>query len=212
MSFNEEKEDSSYYLNYESESLLAENDKEKEKDKDKDKENDNIDNNKKSEANNIESKNTKDSLLNENLKINQIKNDNNNSNNDEKDKIRENNINESRKTLYSPFMQKFMNKILSIDENEKPKLKKKYPDDEFFSFSFSEKKRKKKKKRNSSIVNLSNEDSSFNINTSLIQKKKKTIIKDILELKKQNEWSEFIEEYQKKNEEKKIYKKIKIII
>ena len=56
MSFNEEKEDSSYYLNYESESLLAENDKEKEKykDKDKDKENDNIDNNKKSEANNIE--------------------------------------------------------------------------------------------------------------------------------------------------------------
>ena len=79
----------------------------------------------------------------------------------------------------------------------------------FFHFHLVKKREKRKKKRNSSIVNLSNEDSSLNINTSLIQKKKKTIIKDILELKKQNEWSEFIEEYQKKNEEKKFTKKLK---
>ena len=208
MSFKEEKEDESYYLNYESESLLGENDKDKEKN------NINIENNSKSEINNnIESKKTKNSQLEENLKINHINNDHNNSTNEEngrkKEIQKENKISESRKTLFSPFMQKFMNKILSLDENEKPKIKKKYPDDEFFSFSFSEKRKKKKKKLNLSLGNLSNEDSSFNINTSLIQKKKKTIIKDILELKKENEWSEFIEEYQKKNEEKKFTKKLK---
>ena len=62
--------------------------------------------------------------------------------------------------------------------------------------------------RKESIIN---EDSSFNINTSLINHKRTSIIKGIIDLNKENECKEFIDVYKKRNEEKKFSKKLKML-
>ena len=109
-------------------------------------------------------------------------------------------------------MEKIMNKILSLEEKEKEKIKpnKKYFNDDFLLLELKEK-RKKNKNYLNIMDNLISEEASFNLNASELQHKKKTIIKGILDLKKQNEWNEFIEEYQKKKDEKKFSKKLKAL-
>ena len=224
MSLNkEDKEDKVNNENLNTEPLLTNEEK------------NNIDDNN-NENNNIKSKsiNNDNSSLNENIKIDQITSNKNNlknnnsknesinddisNNEEEKDKLSDSNKNKynlPRKTLNTPFMEKIMNKILSLDENEKINNNKKYHDDDFFFFGFSSKNSKKRKKRKENIDNsnslINDESNSFNINTSLIKQKKKTIIKGILDLKKENEWSEFIEEYQKRNQDKKFSRKIKML-
>ena len=108
-------------------------------------------------------------------------------------------------TYNRPFMQKFMNKILSLDDEKKAKSKKKkYYDEDFFLFNKKNNKRKKKRKTYENIDNLiSNaESSSFNMNSSNVKQKKKSIIRNILDLHTENEWNEFIDEYKKKYKEK----------
>ena len=108
-------------------------------------------------------------------------------------------------TYNRPFMQKFMNKILSLDDEKKAKSKKKkYYDEDFFLFNKKNNKRKKKRKTYENIDNLiSNaESTSFNMNSSNVKQKKKSIIRNILDLHTENEWNEFIDEYKKKYKEK----------
>ena len=108
-------------------------------------------------------------------------------------------------TYNRPFMQKSMNKILSLDDEKKAKSKKKkYYDEDFFLFNKKNNKRKKKRKTYENIDNLiSNaESTSFNMNSSNVKQKKKSIIRNILDLHTENEWNEFIDEYKKKYKEK----------
>ena len=143
------------------------------------------------------------------IKENNLENKEEEKENEQNDIIINTKKNIPRKSLNTPFMEKFMNKILSLDEDDKSKLKKKYNDDDFFLLGIKNKKKKKEKKNKETMENIINEESSYNINSSLLQQKKKTIIKGILDLNRENEWNEFIEEYQKKNEEKKFTKKLK---
>ena len=148
------------------------------------------------------------SSLNENIKIEQSqnkikKNKRKISNKNKKRSLH----NKARKTLNAPLIEKFMNKFLSLDEDNKLKYNKKYKDEDFFLIGGNKKKKKKKK---NIIENTDNfNESSFNMNTSLVKHKKKSIIKRILDLNKENEWSEFLGEYKKQNDEKKFTKKLK---
>ena len=58
--------------------------------------------------------------------------------------------------------------------------------------------------------NLSNsfDSDGMNIDANFLEHKKKSIIKAILELKKENEWNEFIQRYKKEQKEKNRLKKI----
>ena len=108
-------------------------------------------------------------------------------------------------TYNRPFMQKFMNKILSLDDEKKAKSNKnKYYDEDFFFFNKKNNKRKKKRKKYDNIDNLisNDESTSFNMNSSNVKQKKKSIIRNILDLHTENEWNEFIDEYKKKYKEK----------
>lgn len=169
---------------------------------------------------NVEDTNNKNSSLNENIKINNTQRSNT-LYEQEKEKEKEYNsdtkkdrikpINRARKSLNAPFMEKIMNKILNLDEDEKAQLKKHKGEDDFFLFGLN-KKRKKRKSKLPSIENIITEDSSFNINTSAVKHKKRSIIKGILELNRENEWNEFIDEYQKKYKEKgKLKQKLKLL-
>ena len=162
----------------------------------------------------IEDISNEDLSLSENIKIDESKkNEDKNKNIDKKDESKKNkntllNKNE-RKTLNTPLIEKLINKILNLDEDNKVKYKKKNQDNDFFFFGFNNKQRKKKSQSTENIDSLN--ESSFNMNTSLVKHKKKTIIKGIIDLNKENEWSEFLDEYKKRNEEKKFTKKLKLL-
>ena len=179
---------------------------------DKEDENENnIENNEKIEDN----KSNNSSSLNQNIKINkEQKQENKNKNLASKlisTDIKKETKNEGDQQLIKhtstynrPFMQKFMNKILSLDDEKKAKFKKKkYYDEDFFFFNKKNNKRKKKRE-NYDIDNLisNDESTSFNMNSSNVKQKKKSIIRNILDLHTENEWNEFIEEYKKKYKEK----------
>ena len=163
-----------------------------------------------------------DSLLNENIKIAEEQNIKANENiiNDsnsieikgkKKENLKIKEI-EQRKSLKSIFMEKIIHKILSLEEKEKEKIKpnKKYFNDDLLLLELKEK-RKKDKNHLNIMDNLITEEPSFNLNATELQYKKKTIIKGILDLKKENEWNKFIEEYQKEKEGKKFSKKLKAL-
>ena len=118
-------------------------------------------------------------------------------------------------TYNKPFMSKFMAKILSLDEEKNPQSKKKFHEEDFFLFGTNKNKRRRKRKSYMENINnlITNEEStSFNMNSSAFNQKKKSIIRNILDLEKENEWSDFIEEFQKKyKEEGKITKKLKLL-
>ena len=102
----------------------------------------------------------------------------------------------------SSYFYKILNKLLSLDKPKKNK-KEKF-DEDFFNFGFFDEKKKKY------MRNFSNsfDSDGGNVDTSFLNYKKKSIIKSILELKKENEWNEFIKRYKKEHKEKNKLKKI----
>ena len=110
------------------------------------------------------------------------------------------------------WFDKFITRMLSLDKTGKNKNKKKnrkYTEEDFFDFEFelSHKKRDQSSRRPS---NSFSSDSSFgNFDVNILNQKKKSIIKSIIDLKKENEWNEFIKEYRK---EQKEINKIKILL
>ena len=110
------------------------------------------------------------------------------------------------------WFDKFITRMLSLDKTDKNKNKKKnrkYTEEDFFDFEFelSHKKRDQSSRRRS---NSFSSDSSFgNFDVNILNQKKKSIIKSIIDLKKENEWNEFIKEYRK---EQKEINKIKILL
>ena len=108
--------------------------------------------------------------------------------------------NEEKSKNTPSYISKFLNKLLSLD---KPKKNKKYEED-FYSFGFFDEKEKKY------IRNFSNsfDSDGMNVDTAILDHKKRSIIKGILELKKENEWNEFIKRYKKEQKEKNKLKKI----
>ena len=108
--------------------------------------------------------------------------------------------NEEKPKNKSSYISKILNKLLSLD---KPKKNKKFEED-FYSFGFFDEKEKKY------IRNFSNsfDSDGMNIDTTILEYKKRSIIKGILELKKENEWNEFIKRYKKEQKEKNKLKKI----
>ena len=87
----------------------------------------------------IEDISNEDLSLSENIKIDESKkNEDKNKNIDKKDESKKNkntllNKNE-RKTLNTPLIEKLVNKILNLDEDNKVKYKKKSQDNDFFFF------------------------------------------------------------------------------
>jgi len=180
---------------------------------DKEDENENnIENNEKTEDN----KSNNSSSLNKNIKINEEQKHENKNKQPASNLISTNTKKETKNeadqqlikhtsTYNRPFMQKFMNKILSLDDEKKAKSNKnKYYDEDFFFFNKKNNKRKKKRKKYDNIDNLisNDESTSFNMNSSNVKQKKKSIIRNILDLHTENEWNEFIDEYKKKYKEK----------
>jgi len=174
-----------------------------------------------------DNKSNNSSSLNKNIKINeeQIQDNKNNkmpasnliSNDTKKEAKKEEDqqLIKHTSTYNRPFMQKFMNKILSLDDDKKAKSKKKkYYDEDFFFFNKKNNKRKKKRKNFENFDNLisNDESTSFNMNSSNVKQKKKSIIRNILDLHTENEWNEFIDEYKKKYREKgKIKNQLKLL-
>ena len=99
---------------------------------------------------------------------------------------------------------KILNKLLSLDKPEKKEKKRKYTIEDFFTFGeYNENKYEFPRSRSNSF------DKEGNVDTSILYHKKKSVIKNILELKKENEWNEFIKAYKK---EHKKNNKIKTIL
>ena len=111
-------------------------------------------------------------------------------------------ISQEKTKKNSSYFYKILNKLLSLDKPKKNK-KEKF-DEDFFNFGFFDEKKKKY------MRNFSNsfDSDGGNVDTSFLNYKKKSIIKSILELKKENEWNEFIKRYKKEHKEKNKLKKI----
>ena len=104
--------------------------------------------------------------------------------------------------------------MLSLDKKDKSKnTKKNYQstEEDFSMFEFfPEKIVKTSRNQSLSFGNEGNNVSSMvNFNTSIYKHKKKSIIKNVIELKKENEWNEFIKEYRKEQKENS---RIKILL
>lgn len=113
-------------------------------------------------------------------------------------------INEDKKDEKS-CLDQLLNKLLSLDKSNKARKKnEKYTEEDFFTFDFFPEKKEYSGNLSNSFGNLSGE----NLDTSIFNYKKKSIIKNIIDLKKENEWNEFIKEYKK---DKKKKNKIKIL-
>ena len=90
--------------------------------------------------------------------------------------------------------------MLSLDEKKKKKKKNnKLNDEDYFMFGYFSSNDEKIKLNQNLITELSYS----NFEDSFYKNKKKSIIKNILELKKENAWNEFIEEYKKEKKEDK---------
>ena len=99
---------------------------------------------------------------------------------------------------------KILNKLLSLDKPEK-KLNRKFSKEDFFIFGeYNENKYEYQRSNSNSFGN----ENSGNIDTSILYHKKKSVIRNILELKKENEWNEFIKAYKKEQRKKN---KLKIL-
>ena len=107
-------------------------------------------------------------------------------------------------TKKTSFCDKFLNKLLSLDKKNKNKQNEKYSIEDYFTFGFLFKKRRDNSRINS---NSFGESTSFK-DTSLLNQKKKSVIRNVIELKKENEWNEFIKEYRKEIKEKNNLKKL----
>ena len=107
-------------------------------------------------------------------------------------------------TKKTSFCEKFLNKLLSLDKKNKNKQNEKYSIEDYFTFGFLFKKRRDNSRINS---NSFGESTSFK-DTSLLNQKKKSVIRNVIELKKENEWNEFIKEYRKEIKEKNNLKKL----
>ena len=107
-------------------------------------------------------------------------------------------------TKKTSFCDKFLNKLLSLDKKNKNKQNEKYSIEDYFTFGFLFKKRRDYSRINS---NSFGESTSFR-DTSLLNEKKKSVIRNVIELKKENEWNEFIKEYRKEIKEKNNLKKL----
>ena len=95
--------------------------------------------------------------------------------------------------------EKILNKLLSLDKPIKKGINKKFSKEDFFSFGeYHEKKYEYQRSNSNSFGN----ENSGNIDTSILYHKKKSVIRNILELKKENEWNEFIKEYKKEQKKK----------
>ena len=98
--------------------------------------------------------------------------------------------------------------MLSLDktgQNKNNKRNKKYIEEDFFMFDFE----LLPKTIVKSSRHPSNDSSNINFDINLFNQKKESIVKSIIELKKENEWNEFIQEYRKEKIEKN---KIKILL
>ena len=103
---------------------------------------------------------------------------------------------------------KFIKRMLSLDKagkNKNNKRNKKYIEEDFFMFDFE----LLPKTIVKSSRHPSNDSSNINFDINLFNQKKESIVKGIIELKKENEWNEFIQEYRKEKIEKN---KIKILL
>ena len=99
---------------------------------------------------------------------------------------------------------KILNKLLSLDKPEK-KLNRKFSKEDFFIFGeYNENKYEYQRSNSNSFGN----ENSGNIDTSILYHKKKSVIRNILELQKENEWNEFIKAYKKEQRKKN---KLKIL-
>ena len=192
--------------------------------KEEDNENNNSNNIKNEDNNsNKSSSSIDDIILEEEQNNKKIEVDNNNGDSKDKNKKIEDKKEKEEQPLLikhtttynKPFMSKFMAKILSLDEEKNPQSKKKFHEEDFFLFGTNKNKRRRKRKSYMENINnlITNEEStSFNMNSSAFNQKKKSIIRNILDLEKENEWSDFIVEFQKKyKEEGKITKKLKLL-
>ena len=124
-----------------------------------------------------------------------------------KHEIKEDNISSikpNKKTAKNntSYFSKILYKLLSLDKPKKNK-KEKYEED-YYSFGFFDDDKKKY------MRNLSNsfDSDGINVDANLLEHKKKSIIRAILELNKENEWNEFIKRYKKEQKEKNKLKKI----
>ena len=118
-------------------------------------------------------------------------------------------IKENKKDKKKCF-ERFINRLLSLDKKNKNKISKKndkFTDEDFFMFEFFPEKIVTSS-RNPSNPSI-NESSMINFDTSMFNQKKKSIIKNVIDLKKGNEWNEFIKEYRKDQKENN---KIKILL
>ena len=118
-------------------------------------------------------------------------------------------IKENKKDKKKCF-ERFINRLLSLDKKNKNKITKKndkFTDEDFFIFEFFPEKIVTSS-RNPSNPSI-NESSMINFDTSMFNQKKKSIIKNVIDLKKGNEWNEFIKEYRKDQKENN---KIKILL
>ena len=112
---------------------------------------------------------------------------------------------EGKKERKKTCFEKFIHIMLSLDEKKKKKKKNNILNDEdYFMFGYFSSNDEKIKFNQSLITELSYS----NFEDSFYKNKKKSIIKNILELKKENAWNEFIEEYKKEKKEDKKIKKI----
>ena len=131
-----------------------------------------------------------------------------------KEKIEEimenkNEITENKKDQEKCF-DRFINRLLSLDKKDKinnSKNNNKFTEEDFFMFEFfPEKIVTSSRNPSNSFIN---DSSMINFDTSMYNHKKKSIIKNVIDLKKENEWNEFIKEYRKEQKENN---KIKILI
>ena len=101
--------------------------------------------------------------------------------NDITENITQKKISQEKTKKNSSYFYKILNKLLSLDKPKKNK-KEKF-DEDFFNFGFFDEKKKKY------MRNFSNsfDSDGGNVDTSFLNYKKKSIIKNILELKKENE-------------------------
>ena len=121
-------------------------------------------------------------------------------------KIEKKEIKKITKEKSKSCFDKLINKLLSLDRAEKKNKKEKYTEEDFFTFDNIPQKTVEFSRHPSN--SFSNENSGDNFDTSLVNHKKKTIIKGVLDLKKENEWNEFIKEYKKEHKEQNKIKKL----
>jgi len=118
-------------------------------------------------------------------------------------------ITENKKDQEKCF-DRFINRLLSLDKKDKinnSKNNNKFTEEYFFMFEFfPEKIVTSSRNPSNSFIN---DSSMINFDTSMYNHKKKSIIKNVIDLKKENEWNEFIKEYRKEQKENN---KIKILI